>query len=195
MINNGPTAQDISEMTTQVQYDGESDARYMRIESVESSAEYPEVYDSVEETYQVGLQSCSVSTYEGTTEATPSELTPLAHDMTLATTNLFDVSVSPENPTLIGAETTNGIPSNHYTFQVTGLGDYSGQEVTRANGDYWVAQDGQFLVKYNLVLEVRSAPESDPAAEVMYSEYIFDLLEADQPQSIVMPPKCASPAQ
>jgi len=190
MVNNGPTALDISEMHTQVQYDGGSDARYVRVENVESSAEYPEVYSSVEETYQVGLQSCSVSTYDGTTETIPSELTPLAHDMTLATTNLFDISVSPENPTFVGAETVNGIPTNHYTFQVTGLGDYSGQEVTRANGEYWVAQDGQYLVKYDLVLEVRSAPEGDPAAEVMYSEYAFDLLEANQPQSIVMPPGC-----
>lgn len=191
MVNNGPTSQDISEMYTEVQYDGSGDARYMRVENVESSAENPEVYSSVEETYQIGLQSCSLSTYDGTTDVVPSDLTPLAHDMALATTNLFDVSVSPENPMFAGEETTNGIPSNHFTFQVTGLGDYSGQEVTQASGDYWVAQDGQYLVKYNLVLEVRSAPESDPAAEVMYSEYTFDLLEANQPQSIAMPPGCA----
>jgi hypothetical protein len=191
MVNNGPTPQDISETHTEVQFNGDNDARYMRVENVESTADYPETYISVEETYQVGLQSCSVSTYDGETEVAPSDLSPLAHDMALATTNLFDISVSPENPTFVSAESMNGIPSNHYTFQITGLGDYSGQEVTQAGGDYWVAQDGQYLVKYNLVLEVRSAPEGDPAAEVMYSEYAFDLLEANQPQSIAMPADCA----
>lgn len=191
MANNGPTAQDISETQTEVRYDGGNDARYMWVENAESTADDPELYTSIEETYQIGLQTCSVSTYEGTPEATFNEVTPLAHDMTLATSNLFDVSIAPQNPTFVGAETVNGIPANHFTFEVTGLGDYSGQEVTQASGDYWVAQDGQYLVKYALVMEVRSAPEGDPAAEVMYSQYSFDLLEANQPQSIVMPPECA----
>jgi hypothetical protein len=195
MTNNGPTTQDIQETHSEVKYDGASDSRYMWVENVESSVDDPQTSSSIEETYQVGLQTCSVSTYEGTPEAEFSEVTPLAHDMALATSNLFDVSIAPQNPTFVGAETANGIPSNHFTFQVTGLGDYSGQEVTQASGDYWIAQDGQYLVKYTLVMEVRSAPEADPEAEVMYSEYTFDLMESNQPQSIIMPPECAPSAE
>jgi len=190
MANIGPTAQDISKIDMELRYSADDDARYMRNESLESTAEYPDTSVSLEETYQIGLQSCSVSTYDGTSEATPEEMTPLVRDMTEATANLFDINITVENPSLVGPETINGIPSDHYTFQVTGLGDFSGQEVTQANGEYWVAQDGQYLVKYSLVLEVRSAPEGDPSAEVMHSEYTFDLMEVNQPQTITMPPDC-----
>jgi len=48
------------------------------------------------------------------------------------------------------------------------------------------------LVKYALLLELRSAPEGDPSAEVMRSEMTFDLTEVNQPQSITMPPDCSS---
>ena len=191
VINNGPTPQDINETRTEIRYSADDDARYTRSDSVQGTADDPGPYVSLEENYQIGLQTCSVSTYEdGTAEASPTELTPLAHDMATAATNLFDFNITVENPSPAGSETINGVPSDHYTFQITGLGDYSGQEVTQADGEYWIAQDGNYLVKYTLVLEARTAPEGDPAAEVQFSEYTFDLLEVNQPQPISMPPDC-----
>jgi hypothetical protein len=61
-----------------------------------------------------------------------------------------------------------------------------------ADGEYWVALDGQYLVKYALVLEAATGPEGDPAAEIMHGEYSFELQETNQPVNISLPPECTS---
>jgi len=192
-INQGPTAMDHSEMKMETRFNAENDALYVRNESTESSAEYPEPYVDISEQFQVGLQSCSVSGSGDSMEAELTELTPLMQDMTNSTTNLFDITITVPDATLVGQETVNGIPSNHYTFRISGLGDYSGSEVTMADGEYWVAEDGQYLVKYSLILEIRTAPEGDAAAEVVRSEIRYDLMEVNQPQAIAIPPNCTAP--
>lgn len=191
-INNGPTPMDRNESRIEIKYDTENDSRHMHTETLSSSAEYPEEERSVEDEYQVDLITCTISVDGDYTDASTEELTPVERDMAESTSNLFDMIITAENPTLVGQETLNGIPSNHYTFKVTGLGDYSGSEVKLADGEYWVALDGQYLVKYTLLLEVATGQEGDPATEVMYSEYSFELMETNQPLNISMPPECTS---
>jgi len=191
-INNGPTPLDRNESRIEVKYDTENDSRHMHTETLSSSAEYPEEDRSVEDEYQVDLITCTISVDGDYTDVSTEELTPVQHDMVESTSNLFDMIITAENPTLVGQETLNGIPSNHYTFRVTGLGDYSGAEVKLADGEYWVALDGQYLVKYTLLLEVATGQEGDPATEIMYSEYSFELMETNQPVNISIPPECTS---
>jgi hypothetical protein len=191
-INNGPTPLDIDESRIEIIYDAENDVQHMHTETVSSSVDYPEVTNTVEDQYQVGLSTCTISSDGEYTDASSEEMTPLERDMAESAANLFDLIISAENPTLVGQETVNGIPSNHYTFKVTGLGDYSGAEVKLADGEYWVALDGQYLVKYVLVLEAATGPEGDPAAEIMHGEYSFELQETNQPVNISLPPECTS---
>jgi hypothetical protein len=192
IINNGPTPQDRQESEVTIRFSSDEDSRHMHTESLSSSSEDPEIFESMEDQYQIGLNTCSISTSDGSTDVTTEEMTPLIRDMVDSTTNLFDINITIPNPTYVGAETLNGIETNRYTFRVTGLGDYSGDEVTQADGEYWVARDGQYLVKYELILEVRNAPEGDTDAEVMHSEYSFELTEINQPISVSMPAECAS---
>lgn len=191
-INNGPTPLDRNESQVEIKYDAENDVRHMHTETVSSSAEYPEEESTLEDQYQIGLSTCTISSDGEYTDVETQEITPLQRDMTESASNLFDLIITAENPTLVGQETVNGIPSNHYTFRVTGLGDYSGAEVKLADGEYWVALDGQYLVKYLLALEAATGPEGDPATEIMHSEYNFELQETNQPVNISMPPECTS---
>ena len=191
-INNGPTPLDIDESRIEIIYDAENDVRHMHTETVSSSADYPEVTNTIEDQYQVGLTTCTISSDGEYTDASSEEMTPLERDMAESAANLFDMIITAENPTLVGEETVNGIPSNHYTFKLTGLGDYSGAEVKMADGEYWVALDGQYLVKYALVLDAATGPEGDPASEIMHGEYSFELQETNQPVNISLPPECTS---
>jgi len=66
MATLGPTTQDISETSMDIRYSAENDARYMRNETFESTSDDPDPSVGLEETYQIGLHSCSVSTYDDT---------------------------------------------------------------------------------------------------------------------------------
>jgi len=71
-----------------------------------------------------------------------------------------------------------------------GLGDYSGAEVIQAEGAYWTAIDANYLVKYTLMLETRTAPDDNPDAEAVRASYTYELLEVNQPQTITFPDVC-----
>jgi hypothetical protein len=91
-----------------------------------------------------------------------------------------------DNPTFVAQETVNGIPVNHFTFTVSGLGVKSGAQVNANQGDYWLAVDGQYIVKYSLVVET----SSDPQTNVMHEEISIDLNQINQPISIAFPQGC-----
>jgi hypothetical protein len=88
-------------------------------------------------------------------------------------------------PQYVAQETVNGVLSNHFTFILNGLGGQSGADVTANQGDYWLAVDGQYLVKYTLVVELRSSPE-----EVFRQEYRLELTGINQPLTIDFPAEC-----
>ena len=102
----------------------------------------------------------------------------------------MDLTLYVEDPVLVGEEQVNGIQTRHYTFKVSGLGKKSGAEVTQSSGEYWSAVDGNYLVKYNLVLEMRNAPEDSSAAKVIHSETSYELNMVNQPITIEMPAEC-----
>jgi hypothetical protein len=105
--------------------------------------------------YEVGLVTCQKSDSDDSWSY--SEMTDDDKELTDIFKGMVDFVPVIDNPTFAGADTVHGIPSNHFTFQIEGIGAKSGAVATTNSGEYWVALDGQYLVKYSLELEVHSA--------------------------------------
>ena len=185
----GPTSQDVSSNTIMVVFDNKTDDSHTRIEMTSSSAEEPEVETSVTDMYTVGNQSCQIS-YSDPSETPTGELSevdPLQDEITSALSKLIDFSIYTENPVLIGQETVNGIACNHFSFKLAQLGKESGAVVNKNSGDYWIARDGQYLVKYNVTLEITNDKQG---TEIYRTEMNIDLTSVNQPVVITLPANC-----
>jgi hypothetical protein len=101
-------------------------------------------------------------------------------------TNMLGFTPLIDNPTFMAQETVNGIPSNHFTFKVSGLGVTSGAEVLANQGDYWLAVDGQYIVRYILNI----ATSVDPQTNILSEEISAELNQINQPVSISFPQVC-----
>lgn len=106
-------------------------------------------------------------------------------------TSMFGLTPLIDTPHFVAAETVNGIPTNHFTFQVSGLGASSGAVVNLNQGDYWLAIDGQYIVKYILVVE--TSMEAD--FEVLHEEISIEMTQVNQPVSITFPQGCLDASQ
>jgi hypothetical protein len=155
-----------------------------------SSADDPEVSTEASETYLVGGKSCSVDLNDPESSSESETISPAADAMSDAMLYFFDLVVFAENPVSAGAETVNGIPSRHYTFEVFGLNCITGAEVTQSQGEYWIAEEGDYLVKYSAVLETRTGPPGDASAEVVYLKVEIEMSDVDTDITIVLPAQC-----
>jgi hypothetical protein len=188
MIENGPTPQDRSESTYQVESGSDGDSTHIHTESLMSSTEDPEVNTGSSEQYMVGNRSCSYS--EGSDEVEASDIDPMAAEMADAWFTMVDVVPLIHNPVFVGEETQNGVMTNHFTFTVSGLGMESGAEVVASGGEYWLAQDGQYLVKYLLLLETRDGPAGEPNTKTLHSEFNIEVKDINQQVVIPLPDFC-----
>jgi hypothetical protein len=162
-----------------------------RTESFTSSADDPQGSSSASTIYKVGNVTCTVEEgSESESEAESEDISPAAKEMLNIFSNLADIVINVDNPQKMGSEVINGINCNHYTFIVSGLGSSSGAEVTQSGGDYWSAVDGNYLVKYDVVLETRSAPESSAEAEVLHAEVHYALYDINAAINITLPAGC-----
>jgi hypothetical protein len=82
-------------------------------------------------------------------------------------------------------DTYNGIQVDHYTFDENGI--YLGS-FTQASGDYWVAQDGGYLVK----LHGEGDGSSDWFGSGVQGTYVWDyeLTRINEPVEITLPSEC-----
>ncbi len=108
------------------------------------------------------------------------------NDMITAMWNMVSVVPVITDPKFVGEETVNNIPTYHYTFSVPGLAAKSGAEITTNQGDYWLAKDGRYIVKGNMVTETRGAPTS----QIVHYEGNLDLTDINQPINITLPKPC-----
>ncbi len=190
MLFTGPAVQDYKENTQTTSYNQEGDQVYSRVEVTASSVEEPKRETVIIEQYRVNQTYCQRTTSsDGETSSEVSTTTSSQQSMTDAMFNLFDVTIAAEDAQFVGAEMINSIPCNHFTFTVSGLGT-SGSEVTQSQGEYWVAQDGQYLVKYRVTLEMRSGPPGDANTEVTHVEIQTEVSDINTPITIQMPPDC-----
>lgn len=156
----------------------------VRIADLEPSGEISET-----ETWKVGDTTCTLE--DGEYESKRDEKSET--DNTTDLLELMDISPRIDNPEFVNVETVNGIPCNHFKFRIANYLDDSGWLVTRNEGEYWLAQDGQYMVKYVLYLDSSSAPEDNPKAE---SNKIFltqELQNVNQPVNIKLPAACPPP--
>jgi len=188
-ILEGPGPQDKNHITTVFSYSTEGDRSHTQATILNTSADNPDNPEQTSDRYQVGSKICSLpASEEGVSPVTSSD--PMAEEMTTVLSNQMDLTLYVENPVLVGEVGVNGIQTRHYTFNVSGLGKKSGAEVTQSSGEYWSAIDGNYLVKYHLVMEMRNAPQGSSAAEVIHSELSYNLNKVNQPLTIEMPPEC-----
>lgn len=186
MEGTGPTDADRMLMSTEIANAGDMNASHTRTRNVSSSEEDPELYEESSEVVKVGNETCTYDAEEWTYQA----LEPMEEEVTELFQSLVDFSPVINNPVLVGEENLNGVTTNHFQFQLAGLGSQSGALVTQSEGDYWVAQDGQYLVKYRLALELRNAPEGDSESEAVQASFTMEMTDINQPISISLPADC-----
>ena len=117
--------------------------------------------------------------------------TPAEAEMQGLFTSMIGLTPLIEDPVFVAPETVNGIATNHFTFQVSGLGASSGAVVNINQGDYWLAIDGQYIVKYVLIVETSLAADS----QIIHEEISIELTQINQPVNIAFPQGCLDASQ
>ena len=142
--------------------------------------------NSTEETFVIGNVTCSGSGEDWTY----SEMTAQEKEMLDVYKGMIDVKPLIDNPQFVGEETVNGVETNHFTFQVSGIGDSSGSVATVNSGEYWLAKDGNYIVKYQLMLEVQSAAEGTEDSERSNIDASINLTNINVPITFTLPQYC-----
>lgn len=186
----GPEPADQNEITMITQVDSARKSSRTRTETREVSADNPKGSTDASETIAIGNQQCEISGQGASQKGKLTDQEPIESDLRGTLTGLLDVTLSAENPTFVAEETVNGIPSNHFTFKVTQLGKDSGAVVRNNRGDYWLARDGQYLVKYTLALEAATAAKGSAQAQVFKADVSYELSNINAPVSIAFPAFC-----
>jgi hypothetical protein len=181
--SSGPGKNQSSSITNTTDYSKDQDARYIQLNSSVTAIGDTTPTNTDLQIYRIGNAMCSSSEKNvwDWTNQDPGET-----EMLELTQNIITMAPLIDNPTFVGAETVNDIPSNHFTFKVSGLGVKSGYEVTSNQGDYWVATDGQYIVKYTLVMETHDGSNK----KVLHEEISIDVSQINQPVAIAFPAAC-----
>ena len=187
IVNNGPSKADRNENTTVFEVNTKNDSIHTHVESLSSSADEPTLESSSSDSYQVGQKSCQVTLSSSTPTGKLADEDPLAKDIAATLSVLMDYTISPENPVFAGEETINNVASNHFTFKTSRLGKDSGAVVNKNSGEYWIAKDGQYLVKYGLILELST---DKAGTQLVHSEISLELSAINQPVNISIPAYC-----
>jgi hypothetical protein len=178
----GPDPLTSSTIVYETQRSQQQDARYTQMTSTNVTKGVADPSSGANEVYRIGNDQCTNSEESWSWTSMP----PNEAEMMDLVMNVFDVTPMVDNPTFVANETVNNIPSKHYTFKVTGVGVKSGANVTANQGDYWLAVDGQYLVKYFLVVET----VMDPQTNIIHMETIIDVKDINQPVNIAFPQAC-----
>jgi hypothetical protein len=182
IITKGPDPLTSSTIVYETRRSQEQDARYTQMTSTNVKKGVAEPNTPANEAYRIGNDQCVKSGETWSWTSMP----PNEAEMMDLVMNVFDITPLIDNPTFVADETVNNIPSKHYTFKVTGLGVKSGAAVTVNQGDYWLAVDGQYIVKYSLVAET----VMDPQTNIIHMETLIDVKDINQPVNIAFPQAC-----
>jgi hypothetical protein len=178
----GPNPNEISRIQVQQENSSSQDITFFFVTNFSQTLEDPEPSTSTTNNYQIGNETCSGSEEDGytysITEPDQKELQDVMKD-------LFDFDFLIENPQFIGQEELNGVQTNHFVFQLSGLGVTSGAQVLANQGEYWLAVDGNYIVRYTLLVETSTNPE-----EVNHLNVWVNLEDINQPKNLSMPQGC-----
>jgi len=187
MVNNGPSALDKSESTFTIESGSDGESSHITNHSVSSSEESPEAETDESDEYFVGNRQCSVPK---DSEVDTSDMDPMIREVFDAWYGMLDLVPTVNEPVFVSAEEMNGITANHFKFTVKGLGKDTGSEVVSSDGEYWLAQDGQYIVKYVVQIETRNGPAADANTKTVHSEFLIDVKDINQNIVIEMPAAC-----
>jgi hypothetical protein len=181
--SSGPGKDQSSSITDTTDYSKDQDARYIQVNSSVTSLGNTSPTVVALQIYRIGNEMCSSSekNHWDWTNIDPGQT-----EMLELVQNMISIAPIIDNPTFVAAETINDIPTNHFTFKVSGLGVKSGYEVTANQGDYWVAIDGQYIVKYTLVMETHDGSNK----KVLHEEIGINVSQINQPVNIAFPTSC-----
>ncbi|HEX7619861.1 MAG TPA: hypothetical protein VF359_01535 [Anaerolineales bacterium] len=181
-ISTGPDPAQSSTTIIETQHSKDTNASYthLNITVVDSAGSAPNNTDG--NIYRIGNDQCSGSGEDWTWTSMP----PNEAEMLDILTNMLSLTPLIDTPAFVAQETINGIPTNHFKFKVSGLGVTSGADVIANQGDYWLAIDGQFIVKYSLILETSLNPQTN----VLHEEISIDVNQINQPVNIAFPQGC-----
>ena len=189
-LSTGPTAMDYNESITNINYNQEGNQLYSQMVSTTSSKDSPTKSTTTSEEYRLDTQYCQRSIEsDGYTSSELTDTTPAQQAITDAMFNVVDVVIVSKDAKFVAEETVNGVLSNHFTFTISGLGA-TGTEVTQSQGEYWVAKDGQYLVKYQVTLETRSGPAGDANAQASHFEMQVEISDINSNITVQMPADC-----
>ena len=108
-----------------------------------------------------------------------------------ATFNPSDVMGGLHGAQLIGTETVNGVPAAHYKSDVKGL-DTLGY--LNAQGEFWVAQPGDFVVKYLFEATGKDKFLGNSNSEGTI-KWVYEVKQVNQPIDIQAPKDCSGAAE
>lgn len=145
-----------------------------------------EVSTDTSEIYTVGTESCTKDDDAWDYE----KITDDEKELRNVFSGMIDFLPLIDNPEFVGEEFVNGIDTNHFIFSVEGIGDSSGAIANLNKGEYWLAKDGDYIVKYSLMLEIQTAADGTTEAKVGNLEVMLDLTEVNQPITITLPSGC-----
>ncbi len=188
LINNGPTSQDKSQVTIKEEAGTDGKSSHLNFKSVTSSAKSPKAESSTTDQYMFGNSQCLFS--DGDSDAEKSNMDPMSKEILNTWYTLIDLVPMVNDPVFIGKEDVNGVKTNHFKFKVKGLGVSSGAEVVSSDGEYWLAQDGQYVVKYSVVIETRDGPAGNAKTKTIHSEFRIEVTDINQNIIITLPSNC-----
>jgi hypothetical protein len=187
ITTSGPDPKNSTSVVFETQRSKDNDAQFTHITSQSIQDGQPGEGDNDTEIYRIGNDQCSGSGEDWSyTSMAPNQAEMM--DMVMS---MFSFSPATADSVFVGEETVNGISTNHFSFKVKGLGVKSGANVTINQGDYWLAVDGQYLVKYSLIAET----VVDPQTNVIHMETLFEVNDINQPVTVVFPQGCLDAAK
>jgi hypothetical protein len=178
----GPDPAQSSSTIIETQHDKDLSASYTHITMTVVDVTGGDPNNSDSSIYRIGNDQCSGSGEDWSWTNMPANQAEMMDILS----NMLGFTPLIETPSFVAQETINGIPSNHFSFKVSGLGVTSGAKVNANQGDYWLAIDGQYIVKYILVLET----SIDPQTDVLHEEISIELTQVNQPITISFPQGC-----
>jgi len=186
----GSSSIDKTDMVYLIENNAKTKSNHWKMTSTTVSADEPKPQTSITEYFKVGDKSCSLSSSSSSTKTPTAKIDDsdlVTRDLADSLSYLVDFNLYVENPTFVAEETLNGVVTNHFKFKVTQLGKDSGAVVKQNSGEYWVAKDGQYLVKYSVILELAG---NTSGAETIRTELALELTSINQSVSIAFPPNC-----
>jgi len=177
----GPDPAESSSTLMSIQHSKDLDATHTNLNMTTVKADGSAPSDNTSDIYSIGNDQCSGSGADWSwTSYSPDQA-----EMQGLFKNMIGLTPLVENPTFVGEELVNKVPTNHFTFKVSGLGVQSGAQVNVNQGDYWLAVDGQYIIQYKLVIEESTDPQ-----KVLQTEISINLNEINQPVDISFPQGC-----